>query len=456
MAQVRIADLPTTAAIDPESFVIIERPGIGDGTFKSTVGDLQEAITVTATVEQADNITTIKIDDINGHTEEDIFTPTAVVRDNGDGTLSIIITDAAGVTQQTIVKDVRAIDPEPTPGSNNIVTSGTIYNMEQDLIDKIDHVDEVIDARIDSLSDQVNDKFSQIDNMFDELDLRLNYDEARITTLEANSLLIYYTQVLDENGEYVLTEDGERLLVPQQGTIYDMREKNGILDHPFTVNNKAFASLSDAIAESAASGEIIILGGNALNKGVAVPSNSDLHIDLNGYTLSLMGPGAGSPGTETNGMQFLKDSTIEIKNGQILIDDNKLKMGIQNYSNLTLDNVKVIGGLTITYVVSNNYGNIKFINGTEIIASPGRVAFDAWYGMSAAYDDGVNITVDDTFKVTGKIEFGKAPRAYKPDFAQKASITCPKEMDLAVTILNPPCEWIDNSDGTKSLRYTGA
>jgi len=50
MAQTRIADLPTTSEINPESFVIIERPGVGQGTYKSTVGDLQDAITVHANV----------------------------------------------------------------------------------------------------------------------------------------------------------------------------------------------------------------------------------------------------------------------------------------------------------------------------------------------------------------------------------------------------------------------
>lgn len=171
----------------------------------------------------------------------------------------------------------------------------------------------------------------------------------------------------------------------------------------------------------------------------------------------MTGPGAGSSGTETNGMQLLKDSDIILKNGTITFDDDKLKMGIQNYSNLTLDNVKVSGGPTIQYVVSNNYGNVVFKNGTTITASEGQVAFDCWYGMNGQglYDiPGVFVTIaDPSVKINGKVEFGKHNRATVENFAEHASITCPDDMDLDVTILNPPCVWTENGDGTKSLKY---
>lgn len=131
-------------------------------------------------------------------------------------------------------------------------------------------------------------------------------------------------------------------------------------------------------------------------------------------------------------------------------------MGIQNYSNLTLDNVKISGGQNITYVVSNNYGNTVFKNKTTITAAEGRVAFDAWYGMSAVYDDpGVFVTIaDESVKINGKVEFGKHNRASADLFATNASITCPEGMELNVSILTPPCEWTsDASTGMKTLRY---
>lgn len=172
----------------------------------------------------------------------------------------------------------------------------------------------------------------------------------------------------------------------------------------------------------------------------------------------MTGPGAGSKGTETNGMQLLKGSTVLIKNGTLTFDDSRLKMGIQNYSDLTLDNVKVSGGDTIQYVVSNNYGNIVFKNKTSITPSGNNVAFDCWYGLlpTGEYDiPGVFVTVaDNSVQINGKVEFGKQKRASDENFAQHASITCPEEMDLNVSILNPPCEWSHNSaDSTKTLRF---
>jgi hypothetical protein len=197
---------------------------------------------------------------------------------------------------------------------------------------------------------------------------------------------------------------------------------------------------------------------DASNQGLAVAENSEFVLDLNGHTYTMIGPGAGSSGTETNGMQIRMGSTVLIKNGTIRIsEDPELTIGIQNYSNLTLDNVKISAGSNIAYVVSNNYGNVVFKNKTEITAAEGAVAFDCWYGMRAVYDDpGVFITIaDNSVKIDGTVEFGKHNRASEENFATKASITCPEEMELNVNILNEPSVWSHNtSDGTKTLHFS--
>lgn len=224
------------------------------------------------------------------------------------------------------------------------------------------------------------------------------------------------------------------------------------------MNGETFETLGDAIQAAAATGGTVRLLSNAENAGVAVAEGSEFVLDLNGYELHMEGPGAGSQGTETIGLQLLKGSTVIIKNGYLDFQEgtpeHPLKMGIQNYSNLTLDNVKATGGPTIQYVVSNNFGNIVFKNKTAITPTGDNVAFDVWYGMQAVYDDGVNVTIaDGTVEINGKVEFGKHRRASEEGFAEHASLTCPENMDLNIDVLTPPCAWTDNGDGTKTFRY---
>ena len=66
-----------------------------------------------------------------------------------------------------------------------------------------------------------------------------------------------------------------------------------------------------------------------------------------------------------------------IKNGSIVMDENAVrghdnKVGnnfvIQNYADLTLENVAVTGNSYTSYVVSNNSGNVAFTGNTSITA----------------------------------------------------------------------------------------
>lgn len=78
-------------------------------------------------------------------------------------------------------------------------------------------------------------------------------------------------------------------------------------------------------------------------------------------------------------------------------------MVLQNYCDLTLDNMVVDGTNLLgdgTYTMSNNHGDIT-INNSTIIAKEGGVALDAYY--SNDYADGVSVTVNNS-TITGKIE----------------------------------------------------
>ena len=169
--------------------------------------------------------------------------------------------------------------------------------------------------------------------------------------------------------------------------------------------------LKNAI-DNASDGAVITLTADIDDAvGIAVASGKNFTLDFAGHTYTLKDPGAGSTGTETNGFQLLKDSTITFKNGIVRIEPGQtnIKRIIQNYANLTLENMKFYtanqaGGED--YALSFNNGNIVFKGETDIISSNENiVAFDACYWSAGGYTDGVSVIFDDSYTgtITGKI-----------------------------------------------------
>ncbi len=138
--------------------------------------------------------------------------------------------------------------------------------------------------------------------------------------------------------------------------------------------------------------------------GVIVPEGSNFTIDFAGHTYTVTGSLAGSQGTQTQCFQLLKDSNITMKNGTVAANSADIKMMLQNYSNLTLDNMVLDatkGTNNVKYVLSNNNGDTKITNGTQIVAKPDGVAFDV---CSFSSYPSVKVTVDNAI-VTGNVEF---------------------------------------------------
>ncbi len=162
-----------------------------------------------------------------------------------------------------------------------------------------------------------------------------------------------------------------------------------------------YASLADAVNNVMDRGTVTLMG-DFSGDGVIVESGKNFTLDLGGHTYTIDGNTVESTGTETNGFQLLKDSTITIKNGTIKSDNAKIL--IQNYSNLTLEKVDLVGGTNTQYTLSNNNGEILIGTGTNIeagSASP-QVAFDVC--RYASYPS-VKVTVaPDAGKISGKIE----------------------------------------------------
>ena len=125
-------------------------------------------------------------------------------------------------------------------------------------------------------------------------------------------------------------------------------------------------------------------------------------IDFGGFTYTVKDPAVGSTGYETQGFHLewsgkgdanhnvtLKNGTIEAAKGT-----KNVKMLVQNYCNLTLENMVLDGAnlaVNQAYTMSNNCGNVV-IKDTTIIAKENGVAFDVYGGFGNYSDVGVTIT----------------------------------------------------------------
>lgn len=167
-----------------------------------------------------------------------------------------------------------------------------------------------------------------------------------------------------------------------------------------------YYSLQDAV-DAVGDGQTITLLRDAIGDGVKVDSGKNFTLDLDGKTYTVDGTLVGSPGTETNGFQLLKNSNITIINGTITTD--KAKILIQNYSNLTLENVNLVldtpkeEGNT-WYALSNNNGVVNITGNTSITVEDGNIAFDVC--VTDYYPGGAQVTVNTTGTITGDVEYG--------------------------------------------------
>ena len=185
---------------------------------------------------------------------------------------------------------------------------------------------------------------------------------------------------------------------------------NAATDEPYQVGNQTYATMEKAVENVENGGTITLLDNVPNATGIAIESYKNFTIDFNGFTYTLVGPGAGSTGTETNGFQLLKDSNITFKDGTIRIAEGarNIKRIIQNYSNLTLEDMQIYSENqqdNENYPLSINNGDVHFKGNTSIITtSPKIIAFDV-----CKFDSypSVHVTFEDNYtgKITGKIVY---------------------------------------------------
>ncbi len=198
----------------------------------------------------------------------------------------------------------------------------------------------------------------------------------------------------DENGKYTVQID--------ENEAVKVTTSEGAVNY--------YATLADAVA-NAKSGDTVTLLRDITGGGIKVPSGKDITIDFGGFTYTVTDPAVGSTGTETNGFQLLRDSNITFKNGTIKADPAATGLGvmIQNYSNLTLEDMDVDGSenAKVQYVLSCNNGTSTLKGNTNITAPAGQTAMDVYYWPSGSYNS-VSLTLDETMTgtVTGNVSYG--------------------------------------------------
>ena len=179
------------------------------------------------------------------------------------------------------------------------------------------------------------------------------------------------------------------------------------------IDNVPYYSLEAAI-EAAKDGDTVELQSDAAGCGIVIDSSKyatkGLTIDFGGNTYTVDRETlAGSSGTQSQCFQLLTGGSVIMKNGTVKAAHAGVAMIIQNYCNLTLDNMNVDGSSmtregTRTYAMSNNCGNVV-IQDSTITAKDGDVAFDV-YGGFGSYSD-VTVTVKGTSVINGTVEVAR-------------------------------------------------
>lgn len=190
-----------------------------------------------------------------------------------------------------------------------------------------------------------------------------------------------------------------------------------------TINGTPYNSLQAAVdtVEEGTEATIILLD-DTTGGGVKVKSGQNIIFELGGHAYTVNEKTVGSSGTETNGFQLLKGSTVTFQNGTIYAGGSA-RILLQNYANLTLKDVTLDarGNTKCEYVSSNNCGTVNITGNTNIYAAEGQAAFDVYYWPSGGYTDGVIVTVNTTGTIAGKIEYGSDPTGIA-DIAKKAEL----------------------------------
>lgn len=159
-------------------------------------------------------------------------------------------------------------------------------------------------------------------------------------------------------------------------------------------------------------------------------SGVDLTIDFGGFTYTCNDPAAGSPGTESQSFHLEKGNTVTLKNGTIKVaeDSEECLMLIQNYCDLTLEDLTLIGSDVTSYLISSNYGDVVLrnvnVSGTNKNLT---AAIDLMHWLNDSYGDKApTLTIENSEEnlIAGPIAVYCSENGNTPvDCAEKPTLT---------------------------------
>ena len=205
-----------------------------------------------------------------------------------------------------------------------------------------------------------------------------------------------------------------------EGYIWDQNtgvvEKLGAENAVAQVGEQYFATLPAAVAAVQDGGTVTMLR-DASGAGVGTFKGAtdgtgvkNFTIDFAGHTYTCTGPAVGSAGTQSQAFHLewngndQPNAQVILKNGTITsTKDSGVRMIVQNYCDLTLENMIVDGSnlQAKDYTVSNNCGNVTIQDTTIIEPKAGGFAFDS---CDYASYTGVCVTVKGNSYIQGAME----------------------------------------------------
>ena len=187
------------------------------------------------------------------------------------------------------------------------------------------------------------------------------------------------------------------------------------------IGDTEYETLAAAFA-AAKDGETIVLLKNSSGDGIVVKNGTftgkGLTVDFDGHTYTVGGVLVGSSGTASNGFQLNMDNKITFKNGALYGDASVAgdkttnwkgapAILIQNYCDLTLEKMTVVGGKETCYTISNNCGDTLIKNST---ITAGEASTKPAYQPARAFDvcgfstyPGATVTVENS-TINGAVE----------------------------------------------------